>query len=421
MASTDEVLIIGAGVAGLCLAQGLRHRGIPCRVFERDESLAAKSQGYRFRLVHPGLEALERTLSPELWALLERTCARGSPPDLLRLDARTGATVLASPAEGETDRERRCYPIDRPWFRELLSLDIGDRVEFGRGVAGYEVTGDGGIRATFDDGTASAPGALLVAADGVHSRVRRARFPTGVRRRRGHLDVRRTVLWGRTPLTPGFEARFARPDVLANHFAYMADPETPSRSCLFAPIRWPAEGVAALSGGRLADRSDYMFWALTSETPADGLGGINASPQTRGAHALEITKDWQPNLRSLFEMRDADSLYAVRVESNAPDIEAWATDPRLTFVGDAIHAMSPSGGSGGLTAVQDVADLCDALVDAGFGEEGGGRDLEKTRRCLRVYEDRMRVRAKAALERSFRGGKAIWAGQDWWEYDYIQP
>ncbi|KAF7520444.1 hypothetical protein G7054_g12778 [Neopestalotiopsis clavispora] len=112
--TTDEVLIIGAGVGGLCLAQGLQRRGIRFRVFERDESLAAKSQGYRFRLVHAGLEALERTLPPDLWDLLERTHARDSPPDLLRLDARSGETVLASPAEGATDRERRCYPIDRP-------------------------------------------------------------------------------------------------------------------------------------------------------------------------------------------------------------------------------------------------------------------------------------------------------------------
>ncbi|ETS82269.1 hypothetical protein PFICI_07271 [Pestalotiopsis fici W106-1] len=412
MASTDEVLIIGAGVGGLCLAQGLHHRGIPFRVFERNESLAAKSQGYRFRLVNPGIEALERTLSPELWDLLERTHARDSPPDLLRMDAHTGATTLASPAEGATDRERRCYPIDRPWFRELLRLGIEDRIEFGKAFVSfeYEDGGSEGIRASFADGTL-ARGSLLVAADGVHSRVRRARFPD----LRPHLDVRRTVMWGRTPLTAEFERRFARPDILANHFAYMVDPTNAARSCLFAPIRWPGD-VAALSGGRLSKTSDYMFWALTSEAPT--TRDVNSTPEVRAGYALEITENWQSNLRSLFEMQDADSLYAVNVVSSTPDIHVWETDSRLTFVGDAIHAMSPTGGSGGLTTIQDVADLCDALVDAGFGTKV--IDPEKSKQCLQKYENKMRVRAKAALERSYRGGKAIWAGQEWYEYDYAK-
>jgi 2-polyprenyl-6-methoxyphenol hydroxylase-like FAD-dependent oxidoreductase len=421
--TTDEVLIIGAGVGGLCLAQGLHRRGIRFRVFERDESLAAKSQGYRFRLVHAGLEALERTLPPDLWDLLERTHARDSPPDLLRLDARSGETVLASPAEGATDRERRCYPIDRPWFRELLRLGIEDRIEFGKAFVGFEHDDDeisrpgeegDGIRVAFADGTTSARASLVVAADGVHSAVRRTRFP----HLRPHLDVRRTVMWGRTPLTRDFERRFARPDVLAAHFAYMVDPASPARSCLFAPIRWPGS-VAELSGGRLSETSDYMFWALTSETPP-ATRDVNSTPEARAGYALDITRNWQSNLRSLFEMQDADSLYAVKVVSSAPDIHVWETDSRLTFVGDAIHAMSPSGGSGGLTTIQDVADLCDALVDAGFGTTKM-KDPEKTRQCLQTYENEMRVRAKAALERSYRGGKAIWAGQEWYEYDLVQP
>lgn len=42
----------------------------------------------------------------------------------------------------------------------------------------------------------------------------------------------------------------------------------------------------------------------------------------------------------------------------------WETDPQRTFAGDAIHHMSPAGGSGGLTTTQDVADLRDAFADA---------------------------------------------------------
>lgn len=110
------------------------------------------------------------------------------------------------------------------------------------------------MKVTFTDG-ATAEGRLLVAADGVHSRVRKARLPD-----HRHLDVERTTMWGRTPLTAEFEARLNRPDVLQEHFAFMVDARNPVRSCLFAPVRWQGD-IGELSGGRLsATCRDYVFW-----------------------------------------------------------------------------------------------------------------------------------------------------------------
>jgi 2-polyprenyl-6-methoxyphenol hydroxylase-like FAD-dependent oxidoreductase len=418
----DEVLIIGAGVGGLCLAQGLARRGIPFRVFERDASLSSKSQGYRFRLENLGIEALERTLPAPVWELLERTRPRDSPADLLRLDARSGENQgIAVRARGATDRERRCYPIDRPWFRELLSLDIKDRIHYGKAFASCETVDDDGhgqgrVKVTFTDG-ATAEGRLLVAADGVHSRVRKARLPD-----HRHLDVERTTMWGRTPLTAEFEARLNRPDVLQEHFAFMVDARNPARSCLFAPIRWQGD-VGELSGGRLsATCRDYVFWALNFEAPEkrgnnDNVN-VNDSPETRARYALEVSREWNPDLRVLFEMQDVESLYAVNIVSSKPDLPRWETDPRVTFLGDAIHATSPSGGSGGLTTVQDVADLCDALDDSGLGK--GDVSDARLKEYLRGYEDKMRARAKTAIEYSFMGGKMIWAAKEWHEYSEVR-
>lgn len=73
---SNDILIIGGGVAGLVLAQGLKHRGIPFKVFEHNERLSTKSHGYRFRCEAAGLEALQETLSPEMWDLLEKTHAK---------------------------------------------------------------------------------------------------------------------------------------------------------------------------------------------------------------------------------------------------------------------------------------------------------------------------------------------------------
>ena len=41
----NKILIIGAGLGGLALAQGLAKAGLDAAVFERDESPASKPQG----------------------------------------------------------------------------------------------------------------------------------------------------------------------------------------------------------------------------------------------------------------------------------------------------------------------------------------------------------------------------------------
>jgi salicylate hydroxylase len=44
---TFHVIIIGGGIGGLTLAQGLKKNGISCAVYERDLSRADRLQGYR--------------------------------------------------------------------------------------------------------------------------------------------------------------------------------------------------------------------------------------------------------------------------------------------------------------------------------------------------------------------------------------
>ena len=45
--SSLQVLVIGAGLGGLCLAQGLRKAGVEVEVYERDAGLAVRTQGHR--------------------------------------------------------------------------------------------------------------------------------------------------------------------------------------------------------------------------------------------------------------------------------------------------------------------------------------------------------------------------------------
>ncbi|GJC97400.1 cercosporin toxin biosynthesis protein [Colletotrichum higginsianum] len=75
--ASDErpVLIIGAGISGLCLAQALRKVGIPFKVFERDSAIDSRPQGYRLKLRQDAEVALAESLPQDVYQHFLASCA----------------------------------------------------------------------------------------------------------------------------------------------------------------------------------------------------------------------------------------------------------------------------------------------------------------------------------------------------------
>src|SRR5438046_6479453 len=71
-----KVLLVGAGIGGLALAQGLRRRGVNVAVFERDRTPTDRLQGYRIHINEFGSRALHYCLAPELLEALLATCGQ---------------------------------------------------------------------------------------------------------------------------------------------------------------------------------------------------------------------------------------------------------------------------------------------------------------------------------------------------------
>src|SRR5579885_2327506 len=71
-----HVVIIGGGIGGLCLAQGLKKAGVSASVYERDRTPNSRLQGYRIRISPRGGRALRDCLPPELWTAFVETCGR---------------------------------------------------------------------------------------------------------------------------------------------------------------------------------------------------------------------------------------------------------------------------------------------------------------------------------------------------------
>lgn len=168
-----DVLICGAGAAGLTLALDLARRGVPFRLVERQE---APFHGSRGKGIQP------RTLEVfEDLGIVDRAVALGGPYPPQRIHAADGshADVPIATAQAATAAEPYGIPLMLPQclteqvMRERL-LELGRWVEFGLALTGLEQDADG-VVVTLDGrgGATRLRARFVVGTDGGRSTVRR--------------------------------------------------------------------------------------------------------------------------------------------------------------------------------------------------------------------------------------------------------
>jgi 2-polyprenyl-6-methoxyphenol hydroxylase-like FAD-dependent oxidoreductase len=137
-----HVLIIGGGIGGLCLAQGLRRRGVSVAVYERDRTPDARLQGYRLSIEPPGSAALHDCLPPELLQILVATSGDQGErmgvfdEQLRQLMQEDAKPDRADPASGS-------HAVSRVTFRQVMLAGLDDAVHFGQEFTHYVQAGDG--------------------------------------------------------------------------------------------------------------------------------------------------------------------------------------------------------------------------------------------------------------------------------------
>ena len=127
--ATPHVLIIGAGITGLTLAQALRKHGIPLTVYERDPHPLYRGKGWGLT-IHWALDAFLSLLPQDLVDRIPETyvdpgaVAKGENGNFLFFDLRTGETKWKVPPA-------RRLRVSRERLRRLLmdGIDIQVRIQ----------------------------------------------------------------------------------------------------------------------------------------------------------------------------------------------------------------------------------------------------------------------------------------------------
>lgn len=391
-ASTRKpVLIAGAGLSSLLLAQSLLRASIPFLLFESDSSISFRAQGYRLRLSSQGLDAIESVLGPEMFKTFWAKCGKTGGEGFGAIDAITGSKIPEEVPKSGGDEKAGEKSNGPPLQKEALASRGGEIVGISRGdmrkvfmsgcepfihwshrVTGYE-SSSSGVRAIFADGSKSTEGEMLIGGEGIYSKVAKQVS-------QGKLKVYDTGargIHGQAPTT-AFKG-------LGEGVWQLRDDSNPCGRVFT---------ITNVRPGEMNDPNVQFGWTMGAQPGVINVPGNDLS--LIGAPAANIAKsltaNWHPRLKPIFEeMVDSEAAFWKITCSTPTGVPEWPNNPRVTVIGDAAHSMTPAGGIGANTAVRDSALLGKLLAEAGGYKSN----------ITAAYEKEMRVYASDAVKTSY--------------------
>ncbi|KAH6695280.1 FAD binding domain-containing protein [Plectosphaerella plurivora] len=390
------VLIIGAGISGLLLAQHLRAQGIPFRLFDRDGDFTTRGVGWGLTL-HWSLPALRELLPESLVSRIpttyvDRRAVEAGEATLFPLhDLATGELVAATPRATEATRIR----VTREKLRHLLAEEIN--VEWGKAFISLRETGqDGDVTAVFEDGS-EAVGSLLIACDGGHSRVRRVLFPD--RHENYRVPVR--VMGFRARYTPEAMAPIKKLDPFFLQATSSKNDTYMYFSVLDAPgNNSPGTDATSHTGDSAPPATGEYTCQVVISWPyrksfgwgsAPGPLDFPSTPEGTIDLIKAFAETWAEPFKSIARgVSENSELKHLELTDYVP-AEGQRTSGRAVLMGDAFHAMTMYRGEGANHAIVDVLEFAQKVSPRLIA---GGDGL---REALDDYEDGVVKRSRPAV------------------------
>lgn len=342
--SDNSAVVVGGGIGGLAAAIGLRLAGWHVTVIERTP--VPDDAGAGISLAANGLRALTTLgVGEAVEAASRRQYTGGTRTPDGRLLARMDGTAL------ERELGAPIMGIPRAALHRILRAALPpESLVIGAEVTSVDTTGPSRVRVAYGDTILDA--GLVVAADGIGSRLRRQLFPAHP----GPVYSGSTVLRAITEQpVAGLDADFEL---------------TWGRGAEFGHIAFP-DGRAE--------------WHAVINAPA---GLRHPDPLAEVRHRFG---DWHDPIPALLTATRPDAVLHHDVHELATPLPTYAAG-RIALLGDAAHAMTPHLGQGACQALEDAVTLASALGVAPTVEAALVRyDAERRPRSQTVARDARRA------------------------------
>ncbi|MEY8828967.1 flavin-dependent oxidoreductase [Sedimentitalea sp. XS_ASV28] len=337
--SEPHVLIAGGGIGGLTLALTLHQIGVRATVFEAAREMRPLGVGIN----------LQPNAVRELMDLGIGTDALdtvGLPAREWALVGLNGREIYAEPRGLEAGYAWPQYAMHRGLFHVLLYETVinrlgPDAVRMGTRVSSYEHLPDGRVSVTCTDARGDVvrhDGTLLIGADGIHSTIRAQMYPD-----------QPPIHWGGILMWRGTTRM--RPIRTGSSFVGLG---THRHRMVVYPISHPdPDGICTVN------------W-IAEQTVAPGhrwekSGWFRPVEIDSFAHEFDgFRYDW---LDVPAMLRASDIAYENPMIDRNP-IPTWVDGP-VALMGDAAHAMYPTGSNGASQAIVDARVLGQSMVARG--------------------------------------------------------
>ena len=364
-----KALIIGAGIGGTALALFIKRAGIESEIYEARE----QPEGFSLILASNGVAVLKELGLDH--AVMAEGSAVSNSMTLTGKGRRLGEIALAGGGF-------KSVFIKRVPLGMILSNEAerqGIKITRGKRLADIEVTAQGSVVATFQDGM-QARGDLLIGSDGVHSRARQFVDPA-------FPGPAYTGLINSGGYTSGMKLSSALETI---QFVF---------------------GKRAFFGYHVG-QTGYAYWFTNwphEQEPArgefDGMTDAERRQEMLAKYAGEL-----PIFQELIEK--ADETFPYFLSYTLPkQPKVWHRGP-VVVMGDAAHAISPSSGQGASMALEDAAILAKCL-----------RDVPDLEQAFTTYEHLRRERTTKIYQMGVNGdlGKHKVKPLDVWFRDLTMP